>query len=530
MNANFTALKVAINDTDNKCGDLTTLATTAKTSLVAAVNEVNGKIPTGALTSVTTDTSLTGNGTAATPLGINFAAGNPTDARYLQLAGTSAQSVTGPGVTFSAPALASTTQAVTVTVAPGTGTTTTTDGAGAISASAGKGFTPSSTGAGGNGGTGATLKGGDGGIGESNPAGNGGDGVHASGGVGGTVGGLGAPAGRGGIGLVATGGSGDINGVPVGNGGEGVNAQGGNSGGIAGTGVKAHGGFGAHSTTANGTGGTGVFAQGGDADQGASSSGNGGDGIQATPGSPGPISGTQGNAAVFNGDVLVKPFGSSLGNLNVSNDVTSATLNVSGNVQLGNGVPGATSIVIGVAGTTTDINGNVSINGIVFKTASTFKIDHPLDPENKFLYHSVIESPDMMNVYNGNVVLDTKGEATVELPSYFETLNKDFRYQLTCVGGAAVVYIAEKIHENRFKIAGGREGLEVSWQVTGIRQDAWANAHRIQTEVEKSPSEKGKFLHPVELGRPESAKIGATAVAAKPAPQRPAPAKDSKHD
>jgi hypothetical protein len=110
----------------------------------------------------------------------------------------------------------------------------------------------------------------------------------------------------------------------------------------------------------------------------------------------------------------------------------------------------------------------------------------------------------MMNVYNGVVVLDEKGEATVELPSYFGTLNKDFRYQLTCIGGFAPVYVSEEIHANRFSIAGGKPGLKVSWQVTGIRQDAWANAHRIQVEVEKSPTEKGKFLYPVELGHPAS--------------------------
>jgi hypothetical protein len=150
------------------------------------------------------------------------------------------------------------------------------------------------------------------------------------------------------------------------------------------------------------------------------------------------------------------------------------------------------------------IEGSLTVNGNINGAAKPWKIDHPLDPDNKFLFHVAIESPDMMNLYNGEVVLDAKGEATVELPAYFDALNRDFRYQLTCLGGFAPVYVAEKIHENRFKIAGGREGLEVSWQVTGIRQDAYANAHRIQVEVEKGPTEKGKLLHPVERGRPES--------------------------
>ena len=148
--------------------------------------------------------------------------------------------------------------------------------------------------------------------------------------------------------------------------------------------------------------------------------------------------------------------------------------------------------------------GNVTITGTLSKSAGSFKIDHPLDPENKYLQHSFVESPDMMNIYNGNVTLDASGEATVEMPDWFEALNKEFRYQLTCIGGFAPVYIAEKITGNHFKIAGGTPGMEVSWQVTGIRHDAYANAHRIQVEVEKKGDERGKFLHPKEYGVSET--------------------------
>jgi hypothetical protein len=146
--------------------------------------------------------------------------------------------------------------------------------------------------------------------------------------------------------------------------------------------------------------------------------------------------------------------------------------------------------------------GDLAVIGTVSKGGGSFKIDHPLDPENKYLYHSFVESPDMMNVYNGNVVLDSQGEATVELPDYFEALNSDYRYQLTSIGRFSPVYVAEKISGNRFRIAGGQAGAEVSWQVTGIRQDAFARAHRIQVEVEKEPELKGTYLHPVELGKP----------------------------
>ena len=92
-----------------------------------------------------------------------------------------------------------------------------------------------------------------------------------------------------------------------------------------------------------------------------------------------------------------------------------------------------------------------------------------------------------MNIYNGNVILDGKGEAQIRLPNWFSALNRDFRYQLTSIGAPANLYIAEEISGNRFKIAGGKPGGKVSWQVTGIRQDAWAKAHRARDNFPPSP-------------------------------------------
>jgi TGF-beta propeptide len=151
--------------------------------------------------------------------------------------------------------------------------------------------------------------------------------------------------------------------------------------------------------------------------------------------------------------------------------------------------------------------GNVDVDGTLSKAGGSFKIDHPLDPANKYLYHSFVESPDMMNIYNGNATLDGNGEALVTLPDWFESLNRDFRYQLTCIGGFAPVYIAQKVQNNSFKIGGGQPGMEVSWQVTGIRQDAWANAHRIPVEVSKEPADQGLYLHPELFGAPAEKSI-----------------------
>ncbi len=169
------------------------------------------------------------------------------------------------------------------------------------------------------------------------------------------------------------------------------------------------------------------------------------------------------------------------------------------NTSNGNGVYGAA----GAPGYAGYFAGNLRCSGTLSKGGGSFKIDHPLDPENKYLYHSFVESPDMMNVYNGNVILDARGEAEVLLPDYFDALNKDFRYQLTCVGGYAPIYISEKISGNRFAIAGGKDGLEVSWQVTGVRKDPFAEENRIPTEEDKPAGERGKYLHPSAYGMSE---------------------------
>ena len=98
--------------------------------------------------------------------------------------------------------------------------------------------------------------------------------------------------------------------------------------------------------------------------------------------------------------------------------------------------------------------------GTLSKTAGSFKIDHPLDPANKYLYHSFVELPDMKNIYDGVATLDANGAAVVTLPDWFEALNEEFRYQLTCIGGYAPVYIAQEIKDNQFTIAGGTARLQ----------------------------------------------------------------------
>lgn len=140
--------------------------------------------------------------------------------------------------------------------------------------------------------------------------------------------------------------------------------------------------------------------------------------------------------------------------------------------------------------------GDVNVTGAVESTAAQSKIDDPLDPANKYLYHSSVESSEMKDMYDGTVTTDAAGDATIQLPSWFQALNRDFRYQLTPIGQFTQAIVAAEVENNQFTIKTDKPYVKVSWQVTGTRQDAWANAHRIPVEVDKPEDERGYYLHP----------------------------------
>ncbi len=153
------------------------------------------------------------------------------------------------------------------------------------------------------------------------------------------------------------------------------------------------------------------------------------------------------------------------------------------------------------------VTGQVRVGGTISKGSGTFVIDHPLDPKNKLLYHSFVESPEAMNVYDGIAVLDAKGEVTVELPGYFLALNKDFRYLATPIGEPMPnLHLSSEVGRRYLilgapviRIVGGVAGGTVSWQVTGVRQDPYILMNPITVEVEKGPSQlvdKGQYLFP----------------------------------
>jgi hypothetical protein len=152
--------------------------------------------------------------------------------------------------------------------------------------------------------------------------------------------------------------------------------------------------------------------------------------------------------------------------------------------------------------------GDVYISGTLSKGGGGFLIDHPMRPAESFLSHSFVESSERKNIYDGIAVAGADGRAVVELPDWFGEVNTEFRYQLAAIGAAAPdLHVAEEVRENRFVIGGASAGGRVSWQVTGVRQDAWAKANPLTIEDDKPEQERGRYFHPELYGASEQESI-----------------------
>lgn len=169
------------------------------------------------------------------------------------------------------------------------------------------------------------------------------------------------------------------------------------------------------------------------------------------------------------------------------------------------GASGQTYGVLGIADSA-DGFGVVSIGDSITTGNKQFRIDHPLDPANRYLNHFALEGPAPYNVYRGNVTLDGAGEAWIDLPAYFSSINRDETYTLTPIGAPMpTLHIAEPAQNGRFRVAGGVPGGRVSWAVTGVRDDAWVRAHGARDEVDKPDALRGTYLHPTLHGAPPQA-------------------------
>ena len=291
------------------------------------------------------------------------------------------------------------------------------------------------------------------------------------------------------VGLSATGWTEPSSGLEALAGGDAVHATGG-TGGLADNGNLGNGGAGLVGTGGSGTpAGTGVVANGG----GAPSLGAGGIGIDATGGSGASFGGSGGS--------FIAGYGAYGGGDGIDAAAEAVSTSDAGffTANLGGCDEGDCAGYF---------SGDINVTGAIYAGTKDFRIDHPLDPENKYLQHASVESSEMKNVYDGLVILDGTGEAVVQLPAWFEAVNGDFRYQLTAIGRPSPgLYIAQEISSNSFQIAGGTPGAKVSWQVTGVRHDPYAKAHPLVIEQQKNAPERGNYIHPELYGAPEERSI-----------------------
>jgi hypothetical protein len=204
------------------------------------------------------------------------------------------------------------------------------------------------------------------------------------------------------------------------------------------------------------------------------------------------------------GSIGIDATAANINALSVTNNAGTALclLNNSANGTTAQIVGGSTGLFVwGASSEAASFFGDVGVNGTLFANAKQFVIDHPLDPENRLLNHVSIESDERAVVYSGNVECDADGNATVGLPDWLEALAGDFRYQLTCVGGRSEVYVSREVSDNAFEIAGGAAGQKVSWQVTGVRHDAWAKSYEFVAEEDKPKEERGFYRNPEAFGQ-----------------------------
>lgn len=164
----------------------------------------------------------------------------------------------------------------------------------------------------------------------------------------------------------------------------------------------------------------------------------------------------------------------------------------------------------GAGGQAGYFSGDVYVNGSINKAACSFLIDHPLDPENKLLRHTCVESPEYLVMYRGKARLDSRGEVVVTMPDYFGALADEdgATVTLTPIGRPFQVGYEWNAGQTGFT-AYGDPGRECSWVVYADRDDPVVRELRRAVEEEKGPDnptcDYGRLLRPSAYGYPETA-------------------------
>jgi hypothetical protein len=169
----------------------------------------------------------------------------------------------------------------------------------------------------------------------------------------------------------------------------------------------------------------------------------------------------------------------------------------------GNGTTGNVGIGTSTPLATLEVNGSLDVTG----GPKNFRIDHPADPKNKYLYHAAIESDEVLNMYTGKVTTDANGEAVVRVPDYVDLVTTDFRYNLTVIGQFAQAIVAKEFEGGQFTIRTDKPNVKVSWQLIGNRNDPYMKANPYQAVRDKPEAARGYYTNPELYGQPLEAGV-----------------------
>lgn len=179
---------------------------------------------------------------------------------------------------------------------------------------------------------------------------------------------------------------------------------------------------------------------------------------------------TVGTGQILAGDVTITPTGG--GRVQVGNVIIDGGGSSGGRVYSASQLElsGASGVRVIGPMTTSDqiVLGKVTAAELFISGAKTFSMPHPAKP-GYMLRHGSTESPISGTEYTGRVTLGDDGSAVVELPDYFEALNKpeNRTVQLTPVG-RPFGFGADEVIDGKVTLY-GEPGRDLFWLVKAER-------------------------------------------------------------
>jgi len=138
-----------------------------------------------------------------------------------------------------------------------------------------------------------------------------------------------------------------------------------------------------------------------------------------------------------------------------------------------------------------EVNGSCDVSGELTAGTKTFKIDHPLYPYDKILYHATVEAPRHDLIYRGIAVL-SKGKVTIDIdkesnmsPGTFDTLTQNAVVTSLQNQDSFDRLKPSTIKDGKFDILCENEQSEdrVAWVVMAERSDPLVTTSRLNDDL-----------------------------------------------